>query len=73
MLFTPSQTAQLAAASLNPAAIQKLDFMAREVVVNQDRLSGTVDLLSSIADQTIRRYWLGRRRRAGNQFLGRAI
>jgi hypothetical protein len=53
LLFTPSQTAQLAAAGLNAASIQKLDFMAREVGVTQDNLSGTVDLLASIADQTI--------------------
>lgn len=52
-LFTPAQTAHLAAAGLNPAAIQKLDFMARDVGVSREHLGGTVDLLFDIANQTI--------------------
>jgi len=52
-LFTPAQEAQLAAAGLTAASIQKLDFIAREVGVTQTDLDGTVDLLADIADQTI--------------------
>lgn len=52
-LFTPAQVAQLAAAGLDPAAIQKLDCVAREVGIPPELLEETAGLLSDIADQTI--------------------
>lgn len=52
-LFTADQQSQLAAAGLDAGAIQRLDFLAREIGINAGQLDGTVELLGDIAAQTI--------------------
>lgn len=51
-LFTTEQQAQLVAAGLDAAAIQRLDFIARQEGITQTELQGTVDLLAILAGQT---------------------
>ena len=51
-LFSAAQQAQLAAAGLNAAAIQNLDYAARQAGVDAGTLQGTVDVLASVASQT---------------------
>lgn len=53
LLFTPDQQTQLSDAGLDASAIQKLDFLAREVGVSQEQVGGTVDLLGDITEQTV--------------------
>jgi len=52
-LFTASQVTQLQAAGLNAAAIQNLDYAARQANIDSATLQGTIDILSSVASQTI--------------------
>ncbi len=51
LLFTPAQQAQLAAAGLSAAAIQNLDYAARQAGIDQSQLQGTVDILDIVVQQ----------------------
>ncbi|MFH1092957.1 MAG: conjugal transfer protein TraF [Candidatus Omnitrophota bacterium] len=50
-LFTDAQVTQLQTAGLSLAAIQNLDFAARQAGVSQTDLQGTVDILDSVVQQ----------------------
>jgi hypothetical protein len=52
-LFTASQIIQLQTAGLSVAAIQNLDYAARQANIDPATLQGTIDILSSVASQTI--------------------
>jgi hypothetical protein len=51
LLFNQAQQDQLAAAGLDPSAIQVLDFLAREEGIGDNQLQLTVDLLAAAATQ----------------------
>lgn len=50
-LFTGTQVSQLQTAGLSLAAIQNLDFAARQAGVTQTDLQGTVDILDAVVTQ----------------------
>ncbi|MHB1397901.1 MAG: conjugal transfer protein TraF [Trichloromonadaceae bacterium] len=52
-LFSPTQVAQLDAAGLSPAAIERLDFLARSEGVTSTQIQGTTDLLAQLATQSL--------------------
>ncbi len=51
LLFTSAQQAQLSAAGLSAAAIQNLDYAARQAGIDQSDLQGTVDILDTVVQQ----------------------
>jgi len=51
-LFTPAQQAQLSTAGLDAAAIQQLDFLARQQGVQADQVQGVADILASVSTQS---------------------
>lgn len=52
-LFSPDQVNQLRSAGLSPAAIERLDFLARSEGVSSDQTQGTTDLLEALATQSL--------------------
>lgn len=52
LLFTASQVTQLQTAGLTTAAIQNLDYAARQAGIDPATLQSTVDILSNVVSQT---------------------